>query len=44
MNPRIQCLRNQLNSLEIEGMIISNPVNIKNLTGIEAEGELLITR
>ena len=44
MNPRIQCLRNQLNSLEIEGMIVSNPINIKYLTGIEAEGELLITR
>ena len=44
MNPRIKCLRNQLNSLGIEGMIISNPVNIKYLTGIDAEGELLIAR
>ena len=44
MNPRIQCLRNQLNALEIEGMIVSNPTNIRYLTGIEAEGELLITR
>ena len=44
MNPRIKCLRNQLISLNMEGMIVSNPVNIKYLTGIEAEGELLITR
>ncbi|MBQ9297453.1 MAG: aminopeptidase P family protein [Clostridia bacterium] len=44
MNPRIKCLRNQLNSLGIEGMIISNPINIKYLTGIDAEGELLIAR
>lgn len=44
MNPRIKCLRNQLNSLNIEGMIISNPINIKYLTNLDAEGELLITR
>lgn len=44
MNPRIKCLRNQLGALNIEGMIVSNPINIKYLTGIEAEGELLITR
>ena len=44
MNPRIKCLRNQLNSLNIEGMIVSNPINIKYLTGVDAEGELLITR
>lgn len=44
MNSRIRCLRNQLNSLEIEGMIVSNPANIKYLTGIDAEGELLLTK
>lgn len=44
MNPRIKCLRNQINSLNIEGMIVSNPINIKYLTNIDAEGELLITR
>lgn len=44
MNPRIKCLRNQLNSLNIEGMIVSKPINIKYLTGLNAEGELLITR
>ena len=31
-------------SLNMEGMIISNPINIRYLTNIEAEGILLITR
>ncbi len=44
MNPRLQCLRNRLKAQDIEGMIISNPVNIKYLIGIEAEGILLLTR
>lgn len=44
MNPRLQCLRNKLKAQNIEGMIVSNPVNIKYLIGIEAEGILLLTR
>lgn len=44
MNIRIRWLRDKLNALNIQGMIVSNPVNIKYLTGIEAEGYLLITR
>ena len=44
MNPKLQCLRNKMASLNLQGMIISNPVNIKYLTRIEAEGVLLITR
>lgn len=44
MNPRLQCLRNKLKAQNIEGMIVTNPVNIKYLTGIEAEGILLLTR
>lgn len=44
MNPRLQCLRNKLKAQNVEGMIISNPVNIKYLIGIEAEGILLLTR
>lgn len=44
MNPRLQCLRNRLKAQDIEGMIVSNPVNIKYLIGIEAEGILLLTR
>ena len=44
MNARIQLLRNKMLGLNIQGMIIKNPINIKYLTGIEAEGTLLITR
>ena len=44
MNDRIKTLRNKMAGLNIEGMIISNPINVKYLTGIEAEGTFLITR
>lgn len=44
MNDRILGLRNKMAGLNIQGMIISNPINVKYLTGIEAEGILLITR
>lgn len=44
MNSKIAWLRNTMSSLELQGMIISNPVNIKYLTGIDAEGILLVTR
>ena len=42
MNPRIKWLRNQLSSLKLEGMIISNPVNVRYLTGLSEEGFLII--
>ena len=44
MNARVRWLRDRLKSLNLDGMIVSNPVNIKYLIGIEAEGVLLITR
>ena len=44
MNRKMQWLRNQLLSLNIQGMIVTNPVNIKYLTNIQAEGTLLVTR
>ncbi len=44
MNPKLQWLRNKMNSLNMQGIIISNPLNIKYLTNIEAEGTLLLTR
>ncbi|HIU51050.1 MAG TPA: aminopeptidase P family protein [Candidatus Merdicola faecigallinarum] len=46
MNVKIKWLRNKLNLLDMQGMIVSNPVNIYYLTGIsmETEGTLLITR
>ena len=43
MNERIIWIRNNLKSQNIQGMIISNPINIKYLTNIEAEGILLLT-
>lgn len=46
MNPKIKWLRDRLNLLDMQGMIISNPINIYYLTGItmDTEGILLITR
>ncbi len=44
MNDKIICLRNKLKGLDMQGMIVSNPINIKYLTNIEAEGILLLTR
>ena len=46
MNYKIRALREKLKSLNLEGMIVSNPINIKYLTNInpDVEGILLITR
>ena len=43
MNSKLQWLRNKISSLDLQGMIISNPINIKYLTNINAEGILIIT-
>lgn len=44
MNTKIKVLREKMKMLDMEAMIVSNPVNITYLTGIKAEGILLITR
>ena len=44
MNEKLQWLRNKMLSLNMQGLIISSPINIKYLIGIEAEGILLLTR
>lgn len=44
MNERIRLLRERLRNLNMEGMIVTNPISIKYLTNIENEGTLLITR
>ena len=44
MNDKIIYLRNKIKSLDMQGMIVSNPVNIKYLIGLEEEGILFITR
>lgn len=43
MNNNIRWLRDKIKMLDLQGIIISNPINIKYLTGIEAEGTFLIT-
>lgn len=43
MNAKLQWLRNKMSSLNLQGIIISNPINIKYLTNIDAEGTLVIT-
>ena len=44
LNEKIEALREKLKSMNMQGMIITNPVSIKYLTKIDAEGVLLITR
>ncbi len=44
MNNKIKWLREKLRGMDMQGMIVSNPINVKYLTGIRAEGVLLITR
>lgn len=44
MNSNIRWLRDKIKMLNMQGIVISNPINIKYLTGIQAEGTLLITR
>lgn len=43
MNNKIKAIKNQLVALNLQGMIVSDPLNIYYLTGLEAEGTLLIT-
>ena len=44
MNAKLQWLRNKMSSLNLQGLIISNSINIRYLTNIDAEGVLLLTR
>ena len=44
MNEKIRWLRNKIKSIDLDAMIVSNPINIKYLTGIEAEGILILGR
>ena len=43
MNNNIRWLRDKIKMLDMQGIIISNPINIKYLTGIESDGVFLIT-
>lgn len=44
MNEKIRWLRNKIKSIDLDAMIVSNPINIKYLTGIDAEGILILGR
>ena len=44
MNEKIRWLRSKIASLRLDAMIVSNPINIRYLTGIEAEGILILAR
>lgn len=46
MNSKVKFLKEQLKGLNLDGMIVSNPINISYLIGIDksSEGILLITR
>ncbi len=44
MNEKIKWLRNKLLGLNMQGIIITNPVNIRYLTNIEAEGIFIVNR
>lgn len=44
MNAKLQWLRNKMSSLDLQGFILTNPINIRYLINIEAEGILLLTR
>ncbi len=43
MNNNIRWLRDKIKMQNLQGIVISNPVNVKYLTGINAEGTFLIT-
>ncbi len=44
MNAKLQWLRNKMSSLDLQGLILTNSINIRYLTNIQAEGILLLTR
>lgn len=44
MNEKLQWLKNTMSSMDLEGMIFTNPLNIEYLTQIKAEGILLINK
>ena len=44
MNHKIKWLRDKISRMDMQGMIITNPTNIKYLIGVDAEGILLLTR
>ena len=44
MNKRVEKFRNKINEENLDGFIVYNPVNIEYLTGLKAEGVLVINK
>lgn len=44
MNQKLKWLRDKISRMDMQGMIVANPINIKYLIGVDAEGILLLTR
>lgn len=44
MNEKIRWLRNKIKNMDLDAMIVSNPINIKYLTDLDAEGILILGR
>ena len=44
MNIKLKWLRDKISRMDMQGMIVENPINIKYLIGVDAEGVLLLTR
>lgn len=44
MNQKLKWLRDKISRMDMQGMIVTNPTNIKYLIGVDAEGILLLTR
>ena len=42
MNYKIRCIREKMKLLNVQGLIITNPINIRYILGIPVEGTLLI--
>ncbi len=43
MNYKIKCIREKMKLLNIQGLIITNPVNIRYILSIPVEGKILLT-
>lgn len=43
MKPRLKWLKDQLESMGLDGMIVSNPINIRYLTGLLDEGIFVVS-
>ncbi len=43
MKPRLKWLKDQLEAMGLDGMIVSNPINIRYLTGLTDEGVFVVS-